>query len=187
MSHDDECLLRRAREGDERAFDSLVARHGALVLSLARKVLGARQDADDVAQEVFLRLYRNLSRLDTGRPLEPWLARVTLNAARNHGARNPGRREDSLESSGSERAVEPAALEQLQQREIALTLREASESLPARQREVFVLRDLQGLDSALVAEALGISDVTVRRLSSEARKRVSDWIRQHRPELMRGT
>lgn len=183
----DSQLLHRARAGDANAFDELVARHGRLVLSLARKITGHRQEAEDVAQETFLRFYRSLDRVDPDRPLEPWLVRLTINAARSQVARRPGRREETLsdnhgiqENPGSDPS---RSLEQAQLRE-ALEL--ALAALPERERLVFLLRDREGLDVVLISEALGVAEVTVRRQSTEARRKVAEWFRKNRPELLPG-
>ncbi len=176
--------MRRAQTGDERAFDEIVARFGSLVLVVARSITRHRQDAEDVAQEAFLKLFKTINRCDPERPLEPWLVKLTLNAARNRVTRRPERREDELTAESvwpADSASDPAAA--LQQRELRAALLEAMAGLPQRAREVFLLRDVNGLETAWVAEAMGITDVTVRRLSGEARERVVQWLRVHRPEL----
>ncbi|MFN7966109.1 MAG: sigma-70 family RNA polymerase sigma factor [Acidobacteriota bacterium] len=177
--------MRRAQTGDERAFDEIVARFGSLVLVVARSITRHRQDAEDVAQEAFLKLFRTLDRCDPDRPLEPWLVKLTLNAARNRVARRPERREDELGAEAvwpADRKSDPSAA--LRQRELRAALLEAMAGLPQRAREVFLLREVNGLETAWVAEAMGITEVTVRRLASEARLRVTEWLRVHRPELV---
>ena len=69
--------------------------------------------------------------------------------------------------------------------EVRAALREALGTLPERERIVFVLRDVQGLEVAVVAEALGVSPVTVRRQSMEGRRKLLAWLRRHRPDLVR--
>jgi RNA polymerase sigma factor (sigma-70 family) len=73
-------LVIRAQSGEARAFERLMERHESLVLRTALRMLGNREDALDAAQEVFVRLYRFLPKVDPGQPLEPWLYRTTLNA-----------------------------------------------------------------------------------------------------------
>lgn len=153
-----------------------------MVLAVARRVARSRDDADDIAQEVFLRFYRAIDRVDPERPLEPWLVRLTVNAARTQVARRPQRREDELDESTADPGRGPAAA--VVQRQLREALNTAVGTLPEREREVFLLRDLEGLDAAVVAEALGISEITVRRQSCEARKKVAAWFRAHRPELI---
>lgn len=167
-------MLRRAQAGDERAFDDIVCQFGALVLKLARSITRHRQDAEDVAQEVFLRLFQTIDRVDPERPLEPWLVRLTLNAGRNRVARRPERREDGL---ADDPMWEPAAAgspgDELARSELRATLAAAIDGLPGRTREVFLLREVHGFETALIAEALGITEVTVRRLASDGREKVA--------------
>lgn len=178
-------LVRRAQAGDQDAFDELVGRHARMVLSLARRITGDRTEADDVAQETFLRLHRTLDRVDPERPLEPWLVRLTINAARRHVARRAGRREQELTGdwSSAESSSDPSR--PLEQAQLRAALDAAIADLPEREREVFLLRDLQGVEVAVIAEALGVSEVTVRRQSTEARRKVAAWLRARRPELLR--
>lgn len=177
----------RARAGDARAFDRLVERHGRLVLSVARNLLGHREDAEDVAQEVFLRFYRSLGRFDPSRPVEPWLVRITVNCARSHRRRRDRDGMSSLEDTPGEPAAPrgkgPGAA--LDAAEVRAALRAGLATLPERERLVFVLRDVQGLEVTVVAEALGVSPVTVRRQSMEGRKKLLAWLRAHRPDLVR--
>ncbi|MDQ7008513.1 MAG: sigma-70 family RNA polymerase sigma factor [Acidobacteriota bacterium] len=176
-------LIRRAQAGDAAAFDHLVRHYGRLVLSLARRIVRHSQDAEDVAQEAFLRFYRSLDRVDPDRPLQPWLVRLTLNAARNHVSRNPAQGEQPLtgECKGSAPGAAEASLAAGDIRK-ALTL--ALATIPERERVVFILRDLQGLEVRVIAEALKLSPVTIRRQSTSARHKVVAWIRLHRPDLL---
>lgn len=181
----DSLLLQKARAGDAQAFDELVSRHGRLVLSLARKITGHRQEAEDVAQEAFLRFYRSLGKIDPERPLEPWLVRLTVNAARSRVSRRPERREEAL--SESREFENPATLDPgrtLEQAQLREALNLALAILPEREQMVFLLRDQEGLDVAVISEALGVAEVTVRRQSTEARRKIADWFRKNRPELL---
>ncbi len=175
-------LIRRAQTGDIEAFDRLVARHGRLVLSMARTVTRQQQDAEDVAQEAFLRLYRALDRIDPERPLEAWLVRVTINAARSYVSRNPARSEEELDPAREEASASPDPGREFDGGEVRDALNEAIKGLTLREREVFLLRDVQEIETSIIAEALGISSVTVRRLSSTSRTKVQAWFIANRPE-----
>ncbi len=182
--HADQELVRRAQAGDRHAFDRLVLRHGEFVLSLAMRILGHRAEAEDAAQEVFLRMFRAIDRVDPARPLTPWLARVALNVARSHRRRHPGRKETALPENNAPRARGSSPEEHIQGLDRRAALRAAIEILTHRQREAFILRDLQGMPADTVAQTLGISVITVRRLSTEARRRILAWMRSERPELL---
>src|SRR4026207_11857 len=78
-------LIERAISGDRSAFGEIVVRHERRVLTLALRLLGTMEDAQDAAQEVFLRALKYLRRFDTAKPLEPWLVRMTVNVCRRVG------------------------------------------------------------------------------------------------------
>lgn len=177
-------LLLLAQAGDREAFDQLVSRHGRMVLSIARGITRNPADAEDAAQEVFVRFFRTLDRVDPEKPLEPWLVRLTVNASRSLVSRGPRARERVLADPETRAGEGGSPGEALDRREFFESLALAMESLGEREREVFQLRDIQGLETALIAEALGISDITVRRQSGEARRKVVEWFRKHRPEFL---
>ena len=72
----------------------------------------------------------------------------------------------------------------VEQSQLRDALRTAMELLPPREKEVFLLRDLQGLEVAVIAQALGITEVTVRRQSAEGRRKIAAWFRANRPEFL---
>ena len=86
-------LVRRALGGDSGAFECIILRYERRVVSLATKLLGRPEDAQDAAQEVFLRVYKYLHRLDLEKPIEPWLMRMTVNVARDIGRKRQARLE----------------------------------------------------------------------------------------------
>ena len=177
-------LVRAAQAGDRDALDQLVTRHGRRVLSVARGVTRHREDAEDVAQEVFVRLLRTIGRVDPERPIEAWLVRLTLNAARSARSRSPRRREDGLEAAGAGLAAPPDQGRAVEEAQFRAALADASLVLGEREREVFLLRDVEGLEVSVIAEVFQVAEVTVRRQSSDARRKVIEWFRAHRPELL---
>lgn len=177
-------LVRRAQQGDQAALDGLVERFGRMVLGVARRIVRHPEDAEDVGQEVFIKLVRHVDQVDSRRPIEPWLVQVTVNTAKSLRSRRPSRLEQPLlDREHPETGNESAADGGLATEDVRDAIRAACATLTDREHEVFALRDLEQLDTALVAEALGISAVTVRRLSAKARQKVAAWLRAHRPEL----
>jgi len=169
--------IRQAQRGDAAAFEELVSLHERRVYGTAWRLLGRLEDAQDAAQEVFLRLYRSLSRIDPGRPLAPWLYRVTVNVCRDLGRARKRRArwfprsvEELREDSGHEPA-DPLAGPERRAEAAQETRRmlELLEELPEKERTALVLRDVEGLSTAEVAEVLGSSSVTVRTQISRAR------------------
>ena len=99
-------LVQRALSGDSAAFESIILRYERRVVSLAMKLLGTGDDAQDAAQEVFLRTYKYLHRLNLEKSIEPWLMQMTVNVCRNIGRKRQRRLNTFLES---ETANAPAA------------------------------------------------------------------------------
>jgi len=166
-------LIERAVAGDHSAFEQILVRYERRVLTLAWRLLGKLEDAQDASQEVFLRTFRFLHRFDRRRPFEPWLVRMTVNVCRDVRrkrmrdagvALNP----ETLESAptGTDPHSEFTSAED--RRMLHGLLRE----LPEKERTALVLRDLEGLSTAEVAEILGSSEVTVRSQISKARLKI---------------
>lgn len=166
-------LVSRARSGDTAAFERIVIENERRVLAVAWRMLGRRDEAEDAAQEVFLRAYRFLHRVDPQRPLTPWLLRITVNVC--HDLRRRGRRETTLENEhGAAQVPEPGrgpetALAEDERRRL---LWAALDTLPEKERAAIVLRDLEGLSTNEVAEALESSPATVRSQISSARLKI---------------
>lgn len=81
--NDDADLVRKAKEGDMNAFEILIKRYQQPIYALCRRMTGAHQSADDLAQETFIKAYFSLARIDENRPLYPWLRRIAVNSALN--------------------------------------------------------------------------------------------------------
>jgi len=168
-------ILLRARAGDRAAFNELILLHERRVLMTAWRLLGSKEDAQDAAQEVFLRLYKHIHRVDPARPLAPWLYRITVNVCRDL------YRQRRLADAELAEDVNPAALAwnpaaetlRIEQRQvIALAL----QSLSEKERAAVVLRDIEGLSTAEVADILGSREATVRSQISMARVKIRKFI-----------
>jgi RNA polymerase sigma-70 factor (ECF subfamily) len=142
--------------------------HERRVLTLAYRLLGNGDDAQDAAQDVFLRAFKYLRRFDASKPLEPWLVRMTVNVCRRLGRKQP--RSASVQDAPVERE-DPAGnphthLRAEEQKEV---LYRALAELGERERAAVVLRDIEGFTTAEVAEMLGSAEATVRSQISVAR------------------
>ncbi len=170
----DEALASAAREGSARAFEALLRRHEGRVLRLLRLLGVPAQDREDVAQEVFLRVFRHLNGFDRARPFSAWVYRVTVNAA--HDYRHRAVRvhlEEATWPAGFDPAGEGrGADEALLRDDLARRLESALGLLTDRERAVFVLKEVEGLETREVARALGIAQITVRRHLGLARARL---------------
>ena len=142
------------------SFEDLCRAHERRVLRVAWRMLGRLADAEDVSQEVFLRLHRHYSKLDlTERSLAAWLYQVTLNVCRDHLRRARPVTEWNEDAHRSLQPTPEAAAVAAQQRD---RLAEAILQLPEKERAALVLREIEGLTSAEAAAILGSSEVTVR-------------------------
>ncbi len=174
-------VVARAAAGDSAAFEQLVVRHERRVLTLSFRLLGSMEDAQDAAQEVFLRTFKYLHRFDTRRPFEPWLVRLTVNVCRDLGRSQRRRAAVIVEHNGKSDVAEPRDSSSnphadLQSDQLRETLYRALADLPEKERTAFVLRDIEGLSTAETADVLGSSEATVRSQISSARLKLRKFI-----------
>lgn len=172
---DRDSTLEAARGGDRVAFDLLMRRHERLVLGTAYRLAGNLEDAQDASQEVFLRLYRNLGRLETGN-LAAWLYRVTVNVC--HDARRRRLSTVPVDDAPELTAAGDPQQSASETERKALLLR-SLRMLSEKERAALVLRDLEGLSTAEVAAALGSSVGTVRSQICKARLKMRDFVERY--------
>jgi len=170
-------LLEAAKTGDLAAFELLMRQNERLVLVTALRLLGNLEDAQDASQEVFLRLYRNLGKLQGSTSLGGWLYRVTVNACHDLRRRRPAAApvEDAADLPTRESDPQQTLAEAERRRVLELSLRLLSE----KERAALVLRDLEGLSTEEVARALGSSEATVRSQISKARVKVKGFVERY--------
>lgn len=184
-----ERLVQRAQSGDPQAFDELLRRYEGKALAIARQMGLSREDAQDAAQEAFLKLFRYLRRFRTGESFTNWFYRIVVHATydqlRRRGAgavRLEGEalaRAEGMADTGSA-AEAGAEARQLQER-----LLQALRCLTPPERAAFVLRELHGLDTDTVARALRVTRVTVRRHAMNARLKIRQRLEAQFPDLFR--
>jgi RNA polymerase sigma-70 factor (ECF subfamily) len=155
MDDSDEALMGRVARGDERAFRELSRRHVPAMLGLARRILGNAADAEDVAQEAMLRLWRQAPRWQPLAALRTWLSRVVVNLCLDRKRKAPW---VELEAAGEITDPAPLAGENAEAAEREQRLTAAIAELPERQRAAIVLSYTEGMSNAQVAELL---DTTV--------------------------
>ncbi|HIE08452.1 MAG TPA: RNA polymerase sigma factor [Armatimonadetes bacterium] len=154
-------LLRRAGQGDEGAFKVLAERHREGILNLAYQMVGDPEEAEDIAQEVLLRMLRHWRKF-RGDNLRPWLFRMTVNLCMTALKRRKRREAPLDEVEGLEaKGADPTAM---------IAVREALSRLSPKLRAVLVLRELHGLDYAEIAQVLKVPVGTVRSRLSRARE-----------------
>ena len=175
----DDALLARAGAGDQRAFQLLVSRHLHRALSLARRMTGNAAEAEDVAQEAFLRVWQKASTWRAGEArFSTWLYRVVVNLCLDRRRRKPM---SPLEAAGDPSDPAPSAELRLVDDERARLVTDALAILPERQRAALVLSYYEEMSNIVAAEVLGISVSALESLLVRARKALRAELDRHRP------
>jgi RNA polymerase sigma-70 factor (ECF subfamily) len=173
---DEADLIGRAKRGDTHAYEELVYAYQGIAFRTAYVIARNSTDAEDAAQDGFVKAWRALGRFRDGAPFRPWLLQIVANEARNR-RRSAGRREHlalraaTEEPSGGAAPSPEAAFLTAETRE---TLLAAVNELPDDQREVIALRYFLGLSDAEVAETLGIAHGTVKSRTARALERLRE-------------
>ncbi|MDQ2869192.1 MAG: sigma-70 family RNA polymerase sigma factor [Acidobacteriota bacterium] len=182
-------LALSARAGDMLSFEALVVRKTPAVVSVARRIVSDPEDARDVAQMVFLRVWEQLDRYDSTYSFNTWLYRIATNLSI-----------DFLRSSRSRERAHGATLHLVRQREeatggetsraaeddeMARVFREASERLTGKQKAAFVLREMEDKDTDEIAKILGCGESTVRNHLFNARRILRKEIEKICPGFLR--
>ena len=182
---DESALIRRSVNGDAAAWEPLVRGHQDAVFRFAYLLLGDPDDAEDVAQETFLRAWNHLKRFDTTRPLRPWLLSITSNLASNW-RRSVGRYVSALTRAFRDEPAPASIEEKSAQHMQASDLWEAVQSLNRTDQQVVYLRYFLELSVAETAEVLQIAEGTVKSRLSRALEKLRNIIREDFPLLLEG-
>lgn len=181
-------LIERCADGDETAFAELVGEHQRMVVQLAIHLLGDRDEALDLSQEVFLKVFRTIHRFRGHSSLRTWIYRIAVNQARNrHRFWRRRHRADqvSLDQhiaahgeflSGGETTPDQV----FAQKELAGRLERALDDLPFDQRTAIVLREMDGLSYEEIAYSLGVAVGTVKSRLTRARQTLRSQLREAR-------
>ena len=180
----DSDLVQRAAEGDLEAFTLLVESRRERVFWIACHVVGDFELARDVAQEVFLRLFRVIRRFRKGGRFDAWLYRITLHLAIDAARRErPHRQSAPLGDLAEESEPRgPAAAEGVREREVRRVFADLASRLGPKQRAAFVLREIEGMSTGEVAAVLGTTESTVRNHILQARRLLKDGLASRFPE-----
>ncbi len=178
-------LIERTLAGDDAAFGQLVEAHQRAVFNVAYRLLGNRQEAQDVAQETFWRAYRALDRFDRSRPLAPWLYRIAANLSLNR-LRDGPPPTVSLDAPAPDRPSHAAPRQiadpdggpvaHLLRAEAQARIREAILALPPDDRVVIELRHFQGLSYAEIAAATRTTLSSVKSRLFRARRKLQSQL-----------
>ncbi len=163
----DEALMARVGRGDEPAFRELARRHTPAALALARRIIGSAAEAEDIAQDAFLRVWVNAPRWRPIASFRTWFTRVLVHLCLDRLRRAPVL---ALEAAGEPADPAPDALARLQAGEIDRLVAAAIAALPERQRVAIVLSYGEGLSNAQTAEILDTSVAAVETLLVRAKQ-----------------
>ena len=165
-------LVARVAGGDQEAVRELVDRHITSLMAVARRLLGSQHEAEEITQEVFLRVWANAAKWKPGRAtFATWMHRVTINLCYDRLRR---RREVTMETLPERADSSPAPDQGLEDKALAQRIEKELQALPERQRAALVLCHYQGMSQSEASEILGISVEALESLLSRGRRRLKD-------------
>lgn len=177
-------LLRQAAAGDQGAFEDLIRRHDRRVFALALRLMGSSDDAHDVYQEVFMRVFTGLAGFRKESEFSTWVHRIAVNVCMTHLESRRRRRQveqppgdRTVEGPPSDRPETTTPETQLLDTETRERVREALLALPPQQRLVFTLRHYEGYRLREIAEMIGCREGTVKRYLFEATLRMRERLK----------
>jgi len=180
---DDRELVQTIRKGDSDAFEQLVRRKTSKVYALCYRIIGNSEDAKDISQLVFIKLWENLEKYDPAYAFDTWLYRMVTNVAIDF-MRNKQSRDNAVNSNlrliktvtDAEQTVVVA------RKEIETIFDECSTTLSPKQKTIFVMNQMEDLASAEIAKILGCRESTVRNHLFNARKLMQQQLQKRYPE-----
>lgn len=183
---DDRQLVETIRGGDAAAFELLIRRKTSKVYSLCYRIIGNAEDAKDISQLVFIKLWENLEKYDAQYAFDTWLYRMVTNVAIDF-MRNKQSRENAVNS--NLRLVKTSLdAEQgvvIQRKEVEYVFNAVSSCLSPKQKTIFVMNQMDDMASSEIAKVLGCRESTVRNHLFNARKLMQQQLRKKFPEYSR--
>ncbi len=171
---DDHDLVQALKQGDEEAFGRLVSENSRMLYSIAYRMVGNHDDADEIAQETFVRVFRKIRWFRGKSSLRSWMVRIAINLAKNH-LRNKSRFADLSQAGGLEAdaaCTDPGEAIDRERRQGALL--RAVGDLPNAQRMVVTLRTGKGLSFKEIGQALGMSETSAKVTDQHAIRRLKE-------------
>ena len=190
MASNDTELIMQTQRGNMNAFEQLVQRYDKRVLTIAAGYVNSSDDAKDIYQEVFIRVYKGLSKFQYKSEFSTWLFRITTNVCLSHRMRGRRHTHTSLDQEVNDEDGQPHALketltdntatdQQTHDAEISMRVEQALKTLSPRQKMVFSLKHYEGYKLKEIAEMMKCSDGTVKKYLFEAtarlRKQLKDF------------
>ena len=176
-----ESLIQRCLGGDQRAWEAVVRQHWRKVFNVAYKFVGRHDEAEDLTQEIFLRIFKSLGTFDRRANFQTWLISVSRNLCIDH-YRSRRKERETIDRDVDAGALSPASTEvgpvaMLEQRDRVAMLRRALDVLPETLRTAVVMRDLQERSYHDIATRLGLPEGTVKSRINRGRAELARQIR----------
>jgi RNA polymerase sigma-70 factor, ECF subfamily len=183
---DDAGFVARCRQGDTEAFSHLVRRHQKKMLNIAFRMIGDYEEAGDVVQEAFLSAFRAIRKFQEKSRFSTWLCSIVLNNSKSHLRQKASRSRREVRPPDDPLQVEngnvwsgnyvpeESVVERMEKRELEAKIQEGINSLDGEQREVLVLRDIEGFSYEEIVLMLGLPPGTVRSRLFRARNALKD-------------
>jgi RNA polymerase sigma-70 factor, ECF subfamily len=183
---DDRQLVEQIRQGDDGAFETLVRRKTSKVYGLCYRVIGNGEDAKDISQLVFLKLWENLEKYDPTYAFDTWLYRMVTNVAIDF-MRNKQSRDNAVNSNLRlvKTAMDPEQQVNVARKEVESVFNAISNVLSPKQKTIFVMSEMEDLRSSEIAKVLGCRESTVRNHLFNARKLMQAQLKKRFPEYAR--
>ena len=183
-SVDIDLLIKRCLNGDERAWDQIVKRYWRKVFNVAYKFVGRHDEAEDLSQEIFLKIFKSLSTFDRRANFQTWLISVSRNLCIDH-YRSVRKERETIDRDVDAGALTPAAsgpspMATLEQRDRVVLLRQALSALPPTLRTAVVMRDIQEHTYQEIADTLDLPEGTVKSRINRGRTELARQIRKLR-------
>ncbi len=184
-------LIKSALEGDMRSFEELIYQYEKKVYNVALRVFKNPEDAKDISQDVFIKIYKNLNKFDNKSSFSTWLYRITTNTCIDELRKRKGRETISIDNDieddeGSFKREfadnEPTPEEKVISKEGESEIIKSMNTLSDEHRTIIVMRDIEGLSYTEISEAIGISIGTVKSRISRARLQLKNIILKNREQ-----
>ena len=187
---DERRLIRRSRQGDQRAFEELVGLKRAMAVRIARNIVGNEDDARDIAQQAFIKLWSAIHQFDEELNFDPWFFRIVVNLSidfhrKQQHLPRPLPEPEEVVAGGLPSEVLPGADVEVMRGELRGIFNRLAAELAPAQRAVFILKEIEELPTDDVARILEIRPSTVRNHLHQARHVLREGLRRRYPEYFR--
>ncbi len=184
VTPDVNALIERCLQGDQAAWEAIVRLYWRKVFNVAYKFVGRHDEAEDLTQDIFLKLFRSLATFDARANFQTWLISVSRNLCIDH-YRSVRKERETIDRDVNADDLSPASsdaspLRQLERRDLAQQLRLALDQLPVPLRTAVVMRDIQELSYQEIAEQLHLPEGTVKSRINRGRRELARQIRRLR-------